>query len=396
MSKTPTEPFFMPGEQGAVQKRAVFIAMAISALISIGVSSIAPVLPTLRRAFELDEFSISLAITAFTLPGLIFLPLVGFVADNYGRRLVMIPSLLGFSISGLACSFVSDFDALLALRAVQGLCAAPFGMLGATMLGDFFSGPKLAKVVGFNGTIINVALALTPAIGGMLAIIHWKVVFILPLLALPPLVTALRIPSDTPARRMPLGDYFRSLFRILYNRKTAMLLFLGFFNLFMIYGPILSSYSTYADAKFSTPSHIIGYILATMSISAAVTSSMTGGWLATNSPRKLLFVGQCLYALALFIVPFMPNQWMLAIPVMLFGSGNGMCATTVISSVVQQAPREQRGSLMSVYGLTLSCAMTFAPVFCGFIAASFGPDAVFYATGVISVVMITLTAMFKW
>lgn len=387
---------YEPGEQGELQKRAAFIAMTVSALISIGVSSIAPVLPTLGRVFELDKLGLSLLITAFTLPGLVLLPLVGFVADNYGRRIVMIPSLLGFAISGAACAFASNYETLMVLRAIQGMCAAPFGMLGATILGDFFTGAKLARMVGFNGTVINVALALTPAIGGMLALIHWKTIFILPLIALLPWASALKLPKGTSFKRMPMGAYFKSLFHILYNRKTAMLLLLGFFNLFMIYGPILSSYSTYADGKFMTPPHIIGYILATMSISAAATSSMTGKWLATNTPRKLLFIGQCLYALALFIVPFMPNQWALVVPVMLFGTGNGMCATTVISSIVQQAPKEQRGSLMSVYGLTLAVAMTFAPIFCGIIGSVFGADAIYIAAGIISVVMIAVTAMFKW
>lgn len=383
-------------DSSSTQKSALFVAFSITAMISIGVSSVAPALPLMGRFFTVDAATISLVITAFTLPGLLFLPLVGYLADNYGRKLIVIPCLLGFALSGAACALAPNFETLLLCRALQGLFAAPFGMLATTLLADFFQGPKLIKTVGLNGLVINVSLAVTPAVGGMLALLDWRVVFALPLFAIIPWVVCLPLPMEKPASRVKIGAYFKGIFRVLYNAKTLMLLALGFFNLFMVFGPILSSYSGYADAKFGSPSNIIGYILASASVTAAITSIWSGIQLATRSPRQLLFIGQTLYALALFMVPFMPGQWWLLLPVMLFGAGNGMCATTVVSTIIQQAPKEQRGSLMSIYGISLCAAQTFGPFFCGIIGAAFGLDAVYWVTGGISVVTLLATALFRW
>lgn len=380
----------------SVQKKALFIAFSITTMISIGVSSVAPSLPVIGRYFALERIETSLIITAFTLPGLIFLPLVGYLADNYGRKLILVPCLLGFALAGAGCAFADSFEMVLVCRVLQGLFGAPFGMLCTTLLADFFQGPRLIKAVGFNGMIMNVSLAVTPALGGLLATLNWRAVFILPLLALIPWAISLRVPMEKPEAAQKMGAYFKGLFKVLYNYRTILLLSLGFFNLFMVFGPILSSYSTYADAKFGTSSSIIGYILASMSVSAGTTSIWAAIQLSTRSPKQLLFMGQALYALALFLVPFMPGQWWLFLPVMLFGAGNGMCATTVVSTIVQQAPREQRGSLMSIYGISLSAAATLGPLFCGILGEMFGLDTIYWSTASISLVMLVITAMFRW
>lgn len=380
----------------AIQKRALLVAFSITTMISIGVSSVAPALPLMGRYFSVDAATVSLVVTAFTLPGLLFLPLVGYLADNYGRKIILLPCLVGFALAGAGCALAASFEMLLFFRVLQGLFAAPFGMLGITLLADFFSGPKLVKTVGVNGLVINVSLALTPAMGGLLALLDWRVVFALPLFALLPWAASIRLPMEKPAVKRRMDEYFKGLVKVLHNSKTMMLLALGFFNLFMVYGPILSNYSAYADTRFGTPSNIIGFILASSAVTAAITSIWAGIQLATRSPRQLLFIGQSLYALALFMVPFMPGQWWLFLPIMLFGAGNGMCATTVVSSMIQQAPKEQRGSLMSIYGISLCAAQSFGPFFCSIIGAAFGLDAIYWVTGGISTLAVVATALFRW
>lgn len=378
------------------QKKALFVAFGITSMISIGVSSVAPALPLMGRSFLADPVTASLIITAFTLPGLLFLPLVGYLADNYGRKLIVIPCLFGFALAGAGCALAPNFEILLFCRALQGMFSAPFGMLATTLLADFFHGPRLVKAVGLNGLVINVSLALIPAIGGLLALLDWRAVFILPLAALAPWFIALRLPMEKPGAASKPVAYFKGLFKMLYNGKTILLLALGFFNLFMGFGPILSSYSGYADAKFGAPSNVIGYILASSAVTAAATSIWTGVQLATRSPRFILFMGQALYVLALFLVPFMPGQWWLLLPIMLFGAGNGICATTVVSTLIQQAPKESRGSIMSVYGIALCAAQTVGPFFCGLIGETLGLDAIYQVTAAIAFVAMLATALFRW
>ncbi|MDL2306489.1 MFS transporter [Desulfovibrio sp. OttesenSCG-928-C06] len=380
----------------APEKRVMVIAVTVTSMIAIGVSSVAPSLPLLGRHFGTDEVTTALLITSFTLPGLLFLPLAGFFADRYGRKAVLLPSLIIFGLSGTACAFTSSFETMLALRAVQGISAAPFGMLGATLIGDTFNGPKLGRMMGVNGSVLNVTLALSPAIGGFLANIHWKAIFILPLIALAAAVFSFRQPLQKPENKPPLKGYFQSVLGLLRNRKVLALLGLGFFNLFITYGPILTCFSLLADSKHqASPAHI-GYILGSLSISAAITAPWAGKMLSRTSPHKLLVAGQSCIAVGLAIIPFVGILWLHLVPILLFGAGIGLCSTTVVSTMVAQAPTEQRASLMSAYGMSLCLAQTAAPLICGAITKWFGVDYAFFSMAVAAAIMVALSRNIRW
>ena len=374
----------------------LFIAFSITVLICIGVSSVAPVLPTISRHFQIDHVKASLLITFFTLPGIVFLPIAGFLTDRYGRKVVLLSCLISFAIAGTACSQATEFHHLLMLRVIQGLSAAPFGMLSSTIIGDTFRGAELGRVVGYNTTILNIGLALAPGIGGNLALIHWKFVFIIPALALLTAFTAVKAPLGKPKETLPPKIYFTKFLEVLRHKKTMLLLSLGFFNLLMVFGPLLICLPLLLDAKYQASSAQIGYIMGTLAISAAIAGTVTGRLLAVNSPQKLLLIGQSCVVLAMFLIPLTPYLWLHFLPVLLLGIGNGMSATSVMSTVIVQAPMGQRASLMSVYGVSLCLAQTLGPLFFGGIAKFGGVNIPFFVASCIAVLMGTITFLFNW
>jgi ACDE family multidrug resistance protein len=103
------------------------IVFFITLIVVMGVSSISPALPEIQAAFGIPKAAVGLLIVVFTLPGVLFAPLFGVLADRYGRKTVLVPSLLLFGIAGSACSLVRDVDLLLALRFLQGIGAASLG-----------------------------------------------------------------------------------------------------------------------------------------------------------------------------------------------------------------------------------------------------------------------------
>jgi MFS transporter, ACDE family, multidrug resistance protein len=68
-----------------------------------------------------------LLITVFTLPGVFLTPVAGVLSDKFGRKTVLIPSLLLFGVAGGACALARDFELLLGLRVLQGVGAATLG-----------------------------------------------------------------------------------------------------------------------------------------------------------------------------------------------------------------------------------------------------------------------------
>ena len=69
----------------------IIIAIALMAIL--GSSSIGPVLPTIAEALSIPHEQIGLVITAFVLPVAIGTPISGILADRFGRKQLLVPSL---------------------------------------------------------------------------------------------------------------------------------------------------------------------------------------------------------------------------------------------------------------------------------------------------------------
>ena len=73
------------------------IIFAVTLLAVLGVSSVAPVFPTVAQELQVRTEAVGLLITVFTMPGIILTPIFGILADRFGRKQVLVPALLLFS-----------------------------------------------------------------------------------------------------------------------------------------------------------------------------------------------------------------------------------------------------------------------------------------------------------
>src|ERR687893_2380455 len=161
------------------------VLFGVTLIAVLGVSSITPALPEIRDAFGVSSGEVGLLITVFTLPGIALTPVLGVLSDRHGRKKILVPALLLFGVAGGLCAFARSFELLLALRLVQGMGAAALGTLNVTVIGDIYTGRELSAALGYNSSILSIATATYPGLGGLLAIFGWFYPFLLPFLAVP-------------------------------------------------------------------------------------------------------------------------------------------------------------------------------------------------------------------
>ncbi len=159
------------------------IIFAVTLIAVLGVSSISPAFYDIEQVFS--ERAVLLLIVVFTIPGVLLTPVLGVLADRFGRKKVLVPSLLLFGIAGGACAFARDLNILLTLRFLQGIGAAALCSLNATVIGDLYSGNRLATAMGYNASVINIAVPSYFLIGGALASLAWYYPFALSVIAVP-------------------------------------------------------------------------------------------------------------------------------------------------------------------------------------------------------------------
>lgn len=161
------------------------LLFGVTLIAIMGVASIAPVLPVVIEQFAISKQQVSWLITVFTFPGVFLTPFMGILADRWGRKRILVPSLFIFSLAGTACAFADSFQYLVILRFFQGVGAAAIGSLNITIIGDLYSGNRRASALGYNGSVLSIGTAGYPILGGALATWGWNYPFFLPVLAIP-------------------------------------------------------------------------------------------------------------------------------------------------------------------------------------------------------------------
>lgn len=101
----------------------LLIVVSVTLMEILGTMSINPVLPGIAREFELSPQQIGWVTTAFVVPIAVGGPICGILADRFGRKIILVPSLFLFAIAGVACAFAPNFQILLAWRFLQGVGA---------------------------------------------------------------------------------------------------------------------------------------------------------------------------------------------------------------------------------------------------------------------------------
>ena len=361
-----------------LRDRRLHAVFGVTLMAVLGVSSIAPALPTVARRFDLSPEKVGALITVFTLPGVLLTPLAGVLADRCGRRRILVPSLLLFALGGAACALAGTAAQLLALRLVQGIGGAALGSLNVTVLGDLYEGRRRAAAMGYNAAVLSIGTAVYPALGGGLAELGWRWPFLLPLLAIPvALAVQLRLPVLRADGGQPLREYFGGVLRSLGRREVFGLFTVSAATFVLLYGALLTYFPLLMDERFGFSPGRIGIFLAASSLTTAAVSMRLGGLADRFGEGILIRAAFGCYAAALVLVPLLPSPWLMLLPSALFGAGMGLNMPSLLTLLSGLAPSRHRGAFMALNGTVLRGGQTLGPFLGGLVYGLGGVDAVF-------------------
>ncbi len=151
----------------------------VASLMALNALAIDIMLPALSHIAS--EFAITnpndrqLVVVAYVLgfgtPQLVYGPL----SDRLGRRGVVLVSLVGYAVAGAACAMVGSFEALLAMRFVQGVFAAGCRVVAIAVVRDVFQGRGMARIMSLVMTVFMVIPILAPSLGqAVLFVAPWE------------------------------------------------------------------------------------------------------------------------------------------------------------------------------------------------------------------------------
>ncbi|MET3383046.1 MFS transporter [Variovorax paradoxus] len=180
---------------------ALLIFSGVILLDGLDISMIAVAIPEIQHAFGIGAATAQWLVSAYILAFGGFLLLGGRCADLFGRRRVLVAGLAVFALVSVGGAFATDAGLLIVSRFVKGMAAGFTGPAAMSLLTTTFAeGPARNKAFGIFNLFEASGYSSGLLIGGLLAALNWRYIFVLPIpVAVLLLLAALRyLPPDPP------------------------------------------------------------------------------------------------------------------------------------------------------------------------------------------------------
>ncbi len=386
---------FQPQSQTSVYKdRNLRIILCVTLIAILPIFSINPTLAIIAQALAVSSRQIGLVVTAFLVPVAIGTPIFGFLADRFGRKQILVPSLLLFAIAGVLCTTAQDFRSLIERRCLQGLGAASLEAMVISTLCDLYRGKRVTTAMALNASAIGVGATIYPAIGGALADISWRLPFMLSLLAIPVAILVL-VKLKLPPQAIKINDvelktYVQHIGSSVNNRQVIGLL-LAVIGLFAIeFGAFYTFTPVLAGTVMSASGSAIGMIFSANSISLALIAFLVGLYARKLSEIKLIKVSLIIFAVSLLLIFKVPNVSLLLIPSIFIGAVEGMAFPSIQSSLAKFAPEGYRAGFMAMNVSIQAFGRALGPIIAAFALQLGGMPAIYYGGSGLTLVVLVV------
>lgn len=373
------------------KSRTPYFIFMITLLGVMGVASITPAFPAIIEHFGLEKKEVAYLITAFSVPGIFLSPITGILADRFGRKTIIVPSLFLFAIAGSACFFANSFDTLLIFRFFQGLGAASLGSLNITLIGDLYQGPSRARLMGMNAAILSIGTATYPLFGGFLASVSWEWVFILPSLGfIAGFVILLFLKNAEPQEHQDLKSYFSNVWKTVNQRSVWGIFFINILLFFVLYGAFLSFLPSFLHENYGAESRMIGFIMSLASLSTALVSANIAKVRNILSARQRLIAGGIGFLISMLLIALSHSLIIIILAMLVFGIGQGIIMPSLQTILVSYASLKERAAFMSINGMVLRIGQSLGPMVISIFYLGGNIRLTFYAGAVSALLLISI------
>ncbi|HCM84009.1 MAG TPA: MFS transporter [Alphaproteobacteria bacterium] len=362
-----TPPLFDP------PRRALLLVFFTIFLDILGFGILVPVIPFLVQPFDSSALIIGLLTVSFSISQFIAAPILGVMSDRWGRRPVLLISILGAALAYAAFGAATALWVFFAARIVDGLTGGNISTAQA-YIADVSKPEDRAKNFGLIGAAFGAGFVLGPAIGGIMSHISLAAPAYLAgaLCLLSAIFGYFFLPESLPQSRrrtrpFTLRDFnpFSQLLDFIKNPVLAM----NFTSLLMMglaMNALRSNFAVYARESLHYDASHVGYLYTYLGVIVVFTQMVLVRRIAPKfGDRKTALIGFTAMMIGFLWMATEPDLFQIICIMPLIAVGNGLCFPTITAMSSHAVQDDQQGGVMGAQQSVNSMAMIIGPFVAG-------------------------------
>jgi len=351
---------------------------------------VTPAIPDILSDFDLSGDSAGLLVASGSVAGIVIAPVAGFLADRYGRRIVLTICLGIFGVFGGVAALAPTFEILLLARFLQGVGSAALVNLAVVLIGDNWTGPERTRLIGRNSAVLTVGLASIPLLSGAVTeAAGWRIAFALYTVALGTAAAAWvvldgRRPADPPHVKEQFGEAMVVLRRPVLRAS----LLAGFLVFIAIFGLFLTVLPVHLADVFGLEAGARGLVISLPAVTATLASFNLGRMTTLTSPRTVVIISALALVVAYVTIGLTTTLLVLVVATLLYGASEGFFIPMLQDLNMEDAPEEHRAVVIAVWVGFARLGQTIGPLLAGVAMALVGTGPTFVAGSGVAVLIL--------
>ena len=346
----------------------------------------------LTKKFGASLTEVGLLFTFFTISGFIGSTIGGALTDRMGRKGMMIFSLLASALSNLAMGLSPSMYFCYFLALSTGILTSAGDPAFSAMIADLLPEEKRAGGFGILRIGFNIAVALGPAIGGLLAARSYLTLFIIDCIvsAICALLVYLYLketkPEEAPGtEKETVGGTFAGYLVVFKDKAYMFFLAAGFLS-WLTYQNMTTTLGVFLRDIKGLPESGYGLIISLNAVMVILFQFPITRKIEKYKPMLMMAAGTALYALGYLLYGFVNTFLLFAIAMVIITIGEMIVAPVGQALSTSFAPEQMRGRYLAIQGHTISIAYGIGPLLAGQIFDSGSPNWLWYAAGIVGAI----------
>lgn len=380
-----------------MDNKRLFSIILIVFIDLLGFSLIIPLLPYYAKTFNASATVIGLLLASYAAAQLIGAPLLGRASDKYGRRPILLISVLGTFLGFLLFGFSNSLVMLFASRILQGITGGNLSVAQAYIT-DVTDAKSRNRGLGLIGAAFGMGFIIGPALGGILSGINFHIpAFVAASLSfINLLLISLWLPESlTPEKRaqmsgskpaITLNAFLQALRRPLSGPLLITRFFFG-----LAFAILQSIFSLFVLVRFNMNVTTTGLVLTYVGVVSVFTQAWLVGKLSQKFADQVLIISGIIFmTFGLAAWAFAPTVALMVLSVTPIALAGGLLNTILSSALTKTVEPQEVGGILGLSTSIESFTRVLSPLLGGYLLDKVAT----WAPGSFSAILMIITLVY--